>query len=360
MSKKVAKSVGRGISGVFTLGTSEIARNNLGKNNLVSKILQTPGMIVTGGQSGGYGGGDPNAPVLTGVNGGQSAPDLLATTGGAPLLANIGMGVDPKEAMAGYFGKNVKDGSWGDFLSTLNPKDLESINSVQDQLLTIQNTRDLRQKAVENVMHDFPNIAVKAAQDRQSAGGEFDQVTKGYMEQALNSTAAKYNMSGGLSSGAANEAFSKTGADMALKKLDYMGQREQTSYAQGADAFNVRLGEVNALRDFQNTMLGVGVSQGFSANQANLQRQFQGQQMNAERQQQQNLADQGSSNAMFGALGSLAGTAIGGYFGGPMGAAAGSQVGGSLANGMSGQTSSSRLNLNSPQSDSNYSSWMRK
>lgn len=58
-----AKTVGRGISGVLTLGGSEIARNNLGQNNIISKGLQTPGMIFTGGQSGGY----SNAPSAPGV-----------------------------------------------------------------------------------------------------------------------------------------------------------------------------------------------------------------------------------------------------------------------------------------------------
>jgi hypothetical protein len=65
-AKPILGSVGRGVSGLFTLGGSEIARNNLGKNNVVSKGLQTPGMIVTGGQSGGYGGGGgPSTPAPT-------------------------------------------------------------------------------------------------------------------------------------------------------------------------------------------------------------------------------------------------------------------------------------------------------
>lgn len=56
MGGSTLNSIGRGVSGVLTLGTSEIARNNLGSNNLVSKVLQTPGQIVTGGQAKGYGG----------------------------------------------------------------------------------------------------------------------------------------------------------------------------------------------------------------------------------------------------------------------------------------------------------------
>jgi hypothetical protein len=251
---------------------------------------------------------------------------MLAQTGGASLLANIAMGVDPEDALAGYFGKSKSDGSWEKFLGTLNQKDFDAINSVHGTVSTIQKDRNLRQQAVENVIKDFPNLAKNAAKARQEAGGEFDEVTKGYMSQALGDAAAKYNLGGNLSSGAANEAFSRVGNENAMKKLDYMGGREQNQYNMDSQVMNARLGEVNALRDFQNTMLTGQVSQGFSAQQANLQRQFQGQAMNAEMANQQRLSDQASSNSMFSSLGSLAGTAIGAYFGGPMGGA----IGGSL------------------------------
>lgn len=51
--KNIANSVGRGVSGVLTLGGSEIARNNLGNKNPVSQALGLPGTIFTGGASGG-------------------------------------------------------------------------------------------------------------------------------------------------------------------------------------------------------------------------------------------------------------------------------------------------------------------
>lgn len=50
-AKKFDKAVNvtsRVVSGVLTLGGSEIARNNLSSNNPINKILQTPGRIVTG------------------------------------------------------------------------------------------------------------------------------------------------------------------------------------------------------------------------------------------------------------------------------------------------------------------------
>lgn len=50
-AKGIANTVGRIGSGVFTLGGSEIARNNLSKKNVVNQVLNIPGTILTGGQS---------------------------------------------------------------------------------------------------------------------------------------------------------------------------------------------------------------------------------------------------------------------------------------------------------------------
>lgn len=335
--KNVVSSVGRGVSGVLTLGGSEIARNNLPASNPLNQVLQAPGTIFTGGMSRPE--GKQGAADLPGFNGGQDPTTLLAQTGGASLLANIAMGVAPQDALAGYFGKSTKDGSWDQFKSTLNQKDLDALNSVNDQVTTIQSTRDLRQQAVDKVMQDFPNLAKNAAQARQDAGGEFDDATKGAMQQALGQTAAKYAANGGISSGAANEAFARVGNDNALSKLNYMDQRGQNQYQMDSQVMNSRLGEVNALRDFQNTMLQGQVGQGFSAQQANLQRQFQGQMQQSDMANQRQIANQNSSNGMFNALGSLAGTAAGAYFGGPLGAGLGGSVGGS------GFGSNPKLNL---------------
>ncbi len=51
-SKPVANTIARVTSGILTLGTSEIARNNLSDKNFLNQTLQTPGNIITGGQGG--------------------------------------------------------------------------------------------------------------------------------------------------------------------------------------------------------------------------------------------------------------------------------------------------------------------
>lgn len=321
-------AIGKGLGTVFTGGLNQLP----GK---AGAPFRKAGDVVGGALTGNV---DPvnrllgrgGAPDLVGVNGGQDPAEMLAQTGGAPVLANIALGVDPEDALAGYFGKNKQDGSWDEFLGTLNQKDLDAVNSVHGQLTTIQKDRNLRQQAVDKVIGDFPNLTKQAAQARQQAGGEFDDVTKGYMEQALNGTAAKFAANGGISSGAANEAFARVGAEQGMKKLEYMGNREDVSYGRGLNEMSTRLAEVNALRDFQNTMMGGQIQQGFSAQQANLQRQFQGQAQNAEMANQRSMQDTQSKNALFGALGSLGGTVIGASMFGPAGAGAGGAMGSSL------------------------------
>lgn len=310
--KKAAGQVARGGLAVFSGGVSE-GVNSASKGRLFRATGMSGGPMgtATGAIGRTLGLQNPDGADLPGFAGGQDPATLLAQTGGAPLLANIAMGVDPEDALAGYFGKNKKDGSWEEFLTTLNQKDYDAVTSVQGQLKTIQSNRDLRQQAVDKVINDFPNLTKQAAQARAQSGQEFDEVTRGYMQQALGETAAKFAAGGNLSSGAANEAFAKVGAQQGMQKLDYMGQREQNAYNMGANELNMRLGEVNALRDFQNTMLGGQIQQGFSAQQANLQRQFQGQSQQLDFMNQQKLADKATNNAMLGAIGSLGGSFIG-------------------------------------------------
>lgn len=84
-----AKTVGRIGSGVFTLGGSEIARNNLPRNNVIRNVLGLPGTILTGGMAGQdqmpalFGGGDPN-PYIGGpfsLDPAQLAADKAAISG---------------------------------------------------------------------------------------------------------------------------------------------------------------------------------------------------------------------------------------------------------------------------------------
>ncbi len=324
-----AKAVGnafsnpiRAATAIGTFGTSELAR----KTPIGNAVFSAPEKLANGLLGTKYGTG--GVGDMAAAPGGLSNPDLLAQTGGAPVLANIAMGVAPKDALAGFLGVNPAD--WDNYVQGLSPKDASSLQATQKQLETIQSNTELRNKAVQNVINDFPNVTAKIAQARAASGQEFDDVTKGYMKQALDQTAAKFAANGGLSSGAANEAFSKTGADIALKKLDYMGNREGTARSDEYAGFNARLGEVNALRDFQNTMMGKGASEGFSAAQANLGRIQQGGMANAQMANQQQMAEQASSNALLGSIGSLAGTVIGGSMFGPAGAAVGNSFGGSV------------------------------
>lgn len=293
--KKAFSNPVRALTAVGTFGTSEVARKIGGPVGQLAKLPETASDAVLGTHF------NRSGADLPSFNGAQDPATLLSQTGGAPLLANIAMGVNPEDALAGYFGKSTKDGSWQEFLNGVNQKDFDAINSVHGQLTTIQSTRDIRQKAVDDLIKDFPNVM---ATESQRAGVEFDSQMKSYVDNALQGTAAKFAANGGISSGAANEAFAKVGAENGLKRLDYTTNM-------GKDVFNTRLAEVNALRDFQNTMLTGQVSQGFSAQQANLQRQFQGDAANSEMQNQRFLADQQSKNALFGAVGSLGGSLIG-------------------------------------------------
>lgn len=288
--KKTFSNPIRAATAIGTFGTSEIARKVPAIDN------------VLGSAENMFGFGNPDAARLQ-FAGGQNPAELLAQTGGAPLLANIAMGVNVDDALAGYLGvpkAEILDALNGRS-TTLNTQDLKLIQGVRNQLNTIQNDRQLRQKAVDQVVNDFPNIV---QQNMKLYGDQFDKEMKSYVDQALQGTAAKFAAGGALSSGAANEAFARVGAENALNKLNYSNQNAVR------DA-SARLAEVNALRDFQNTLLGQGVQQGFSAQQANLQRQFAGQQQQADFANQQNLANQQSKNALFGAVGSLGGTFLG-------------------------------------------------
>ena len=312
----------RGLTAIGTMGTSELARKIGGPIGALAALPENVGKK--------FGIGSTRVGSAPTVAGGQSAIEMLTQSGGAPLLSNIALGGNIDDALAGYLGvrdaaalKYALDGHV--YETEFDPGDIEKIQVVRKQLQSIQQNRELRQQAVDKVIADFPNIAKQAAQARMQAGEEFDSVTKGYMDQALKGTAAKFAAGGGLSSGAMNEAIARVGAEQGMQRLGFQGEREQFAYGQGLNEYQNRLAEVNALRDFQNTMLGGGIQQGFSAQQANLQRQFQGQMANAEMANQRSLADQQSKNAMLGALGGLAGSILG-----PVGTAFGSQIAGSM------------------------------
>jgi hypothetical protein len=336
----VANTVGRVVSGVTTLGASELARSTLGKNNLISKGLQVPGLIATGGASaGGVFGNHEASPTLLP----QGDPKLmLAQTGGAPLLAQISLGVPVEDALAGYFGKNSGE-DFATYYKSLSPQDQSAIDSVRTQLTQIQGNTELRNKAVQKVIDDFPNVAATALQ-KQKAGyatseKAYDDATSQVLEKASSQLAAKFAASGGFNSGSFNKALADESymlagprADLAARHGDALAETEANNEFAGA---SLRLGEVDALRSFQNRMLGTLQDQGFHASQAFLDRTQRTSEFNADATMRTNESNNASDNAMFGSLGSLAGTLGGAALAGPIGAkiggTVGSTAGGSLA-----------------------------
>lgn len=326
---KAASTIGRIGSGIVTGGLSEAARAGLGKDNIVSKVLQTPGTILTGGASrfGVDTGGSSYTPTTL-------TPDnpklLLAQTGGAQVLSQVAMGSSVEDALAGYFGRN-KGADWESYQGNLSPDEKAAIDNVRSQLTQIQSNTDLRNKAVQSVVQDFPNIAAHSAQARVNAGEEFDSTTKQYIDLALGKKAAQYAAGGNLSSGAYDAASARAGAEIGMSKLNYMDERGNTDYGQGLDAWNARYTEANALRNFQQKMLGQGAQNGFSANQDMLTRNAHVNMFNTNLKNQKDMYDQQRSDsqdqALFGTLGTLAGTVAGGMIAGPPGAMAGASMG---------------------------------
>src|SRR5687767_9514165 len=121
--KNIVKSPTRVVSAIGTGGMSEVYRRTIPG---VKGIQNTGDKWLAGNR-------DSNPNLATGP-GGQDPATMLAESGGAPLLANIALGVDPSDVLAGYFGKNSQDGSWQEFLNTLSQKDFDAINSVHGQL----------------------------------------------------------------------------------------------------------------------------------------------------------------------------------------------------------------------------------
>lgn len=329
----ITKSPTRAFTAIGTGGGSELARLNPAVNAIADPVTKKlDSLMGWGGSSGG-----------NSIGGGMENPaQTLAMTGGAPLLANIALGADVKQTIAGYFGASNYDKFYG----SLSDSDKELVDGVQNQLTSIQSNTDLKNKAVQQIVQDFPNIAAQAAQTRQASGQEFDATTKQYLDQALQGTAAKYAANGALSSGAMAAASARVGAQYGMDKLNYMDNRGDNAYNQGVQGWQARYNEANALRNFQNLMTQGAAGQGFSAVQASLGRTQQTNLANAGFANQQNLQNQQNDNAMLGALGGLAGTAAGAYFGGPAGAAMGGKIGSSVG-GMS----------NAPAPNSSYASF---
>lgn len=319
-AKKITSGIGQAVG---TIATGGLNQTNLfgGKFRQIGNAVADISTLGINRRAGASGSGGAQ-----GVAGGQDPVSLLAQTGGAPLLTNIALGVDSEEALAGYFGIRPQD--WPAFKESLSPNDRSAIEGVSGQLRTIQSNTELRNKAVQQVVNDFPNIVQQSVEARKSAGVEFDEVSKQILDQASNQLAAKYAATGGFSSGAFNQGLASKAGEIGLQRLGYMDQRQEFDYNQRLQGLNARLTEANALRGFQQAMLGQGVTQGFSAAQANFDRSQNASAQNANFANQRYMQNQQNQNAMLGAVGGLAGTALGGFFAGPLGASVGAQLGG--------------------------------
>lgn len=349
--KSVATNVVKDpISGIARIGADVIT---LGANEAVGNPA---GKLI--GAFTGYGRDQYTPQTLSA----QDPKLLLAQTGGAPLLTQIAMGVKVDDALAGYFGKASGD-DFKQYYKSLPAADQSAIDSVKNQLTQVQSNTDLRNQAVQKLIDDFPNIAAQTLDKQRSAYNDaitrgktealdaFDESTKAIMDRSASQLSARFAASGGFSSGAFNQGLARSAADLAIQRgqigAQYAGLRTQTGLdlanqdAQNQfTASNLRFSETEALRNFQQKMLGQGVNQGFSAAQNQLGREQQLGMFNANQKTQADMYNQQQRGQMFGALGQLGGTIVGAYFGGPLGASIGGQmgsmVGGSMGGGMQG------------------------
>lgn len=252
----------------------------------------------------------------------------LAQSGGAPLLTSIALGANVDDAVAGYFGR-TKGQDYDAWYKGLSQDEKQAVDSVKTTLTQIQTNTDLRNQAVQKVVNDFPNIvqgtasAVTAA--KQKAGEEFDAASKSYLDYANNAIAAKFGGSGTVSSGAAIAEANRLAAQLGIQKLQYQTEQGNTAYERGANdllgAWQQQYTEANALRGFQQKMLGQGASQGFSAAQAALERSKQTNIANTGAINQAGAAKAAADNALTSQIFGLAGTAglvglTGGFGGG--------------------------------------------
>lgn len=338
-----AKKIGGAVGTALTLGTNKI------KGSPTAKLGDAFGSIATGGLSGQQNSllRRPGGDVMS-AGGAENPAQTLAQSGGAPLLANIAMGANVGDTIAGYFGHN----DYNKFYESLGPLDRELVDGVNKQLTDIQKNTNLRNQAVQQIIDDFPNIANQALERQKQAfskaEGAFDEADRLSLDKASNQLAAKYAASGGFNSGAFNQGLANTAGETARMRGQNSFDNQMTlannRYQNDFMGAQLRLGETQALRNFQNLMLQGTAGNGFSAAQNALQRAQQTNLTNAGFANQQNLQNQQNDNAMFGAIGGLAGTALGGFLGGPMGAAAGGRMGSEMTGSFSNTPESAGQN----------------
>ncbi len=312
----VAKTVGNVVGTGLTLGLNKVG----GSSNPLRRFGDFAGSVATGGQSGqGFGlrGLTGNGAPPSSAAGDQQSPmDMLVNTGGAPLLANIAMGANVDDALASFLGV---------------PKDqlanIDGVDSLKNQLTSIQSNTNLKNQAVQKLVNDFPNYMQDLI---PKYAGIADKYTQAAANQALQGVASKYAAGGQLSSGATAQALSNTAANNSKYNLEY-------GTAMAGQDWQNQFNEANALRSFQNKMIGDSSQQGFNAVQNALS-------LNAKQGLQsqsfafnQNRYNQEANGAFGGALGKVGGGILGGAFGGPAGSAIGAGLGGAFGSYLGGK-----------------------
>lgn len=302
----ITKGIGSGLGTVFTGGLNH---TNL-FNGFFKKAGNEIGNVLTlgtGRQAASSGGGN-------GVHTPNESPmDTLVNSGGAPLLTNIALGANVDDALASFLGISKDSITSG---KGLGPDDVEAIKNLRSQLTDIQSNTDMRNKAVTNLVNDFPNYVQQAIPKYAST---WDDNMKGVMDQALQKVGASYAANGGLSSGAMAAASARAATGVAGDRLNY-------SSGLALQDFNQKLSETTALQSFQQKMLGQGATQGFNAVQNSLSRNATSNDISLKGDiNAKAVADarnNGSNDGMWGSLGGLAGSVLG-----PAGSVIGNQVG---------------------------------
>lgn len=306
----VTNTIGQGLGTVFTGGLNKAVGGPFKRvGDVVGGGLTLNSDMAMRGLTGKYGspGGGGNGLSQ------QSPMDILVNTGGAPLLANIAMGANPTDTMASFLGipvtglqSIIANPNDPNLLQNtgVDPKTASQIKSLYNQLVEVQSNTNLKNKAIQSLVSDFPNFM---AQNVPKYASIMDEQTKAMMDSALSQVGAKFAANGQLSSGATAEAAARAGADIGMQRVNY-----GTALA-GQDWQN-QFNEANALRSFQMNMMGQNAQNGFNAVQNALAGNQQVNMANANFSNQMQLQQHQDQNAMFGALGGLAGTALGGYF----------------------------------------------
>lgn len=289
----VAKLVTRSTADILTGGAAEIGGFSKKAGDTVASGL-------------GFGGG----PTVPGAANQYDPKSILEQTGGAVLLSNITAGADIDEAMASFLGVSKAD--LPTYINTLDAADRASLQGVQNQLHQISTNTDLRNNAVSKLVNDYPNIMASSI---QKYGAQADAAIQPMLDRAMQDISSKQSANGMLSSGASAAAAARAGTEAGYQRLSYATGLANQDFMQ-------QLSEAEALRGFQQKMLGQGATQGFGAQQGALAASRAGAATHQEQQLQADMVPFEQQTALLGAVGQVGGMALGGYMQG-RGAAAG-------------------------------------